>query len=121
MGVQRLRRSCRGRDEKVQSLYGIEATVAIASNRDHLRMSGLPGAEVQLQNVQTRAHQRALSRKSSKSTSTTITQEEDSDLHRLFRMSVLSPPELQRENCRASCPCTFSSMKGRRAVGSEVL
>ena len=81
VGVQRLRRSCRGRDEKGQSVYGIEATVAIASNRDHLRMSGLPGAEVQLQNVQTRAHQRALPRRASKATAKTITLEEDSDLH----------------------------------------
>ena len=81
MGVHRLRRSCRGRDEKVQSVYEIEATVTIASNRDHLRMSGLLGADVQLQSVRTGANQNALPTRTYKGTPKSIEHEEDSDLH----------------------------------------
>ena len=81
VGVQRLRRSCRGRDEKVQSVYEIEATVTIASNRDHLRMSGLLGADVQLQSVRTGAKQNKLPKRTYTGSSKTRNKQEDSDLH----------------------------------------
>ena len=44
-------------------------------------MSGLPGADVQLQDVQTGAHKSTLPRRASKAIAKTIRLEEDSDLH----------------------------------------
>ena len=72
VGVHSLRRSYKGRPEKLQPLCSTEATGAIASDRENLRMSGLPRADVQLQNVRTGAHQNALPKRTYKGPSSSI-------------------------------------------------